>query len=214
MKKYLILALLVFAGLAAPSLSVAQALKVAAKGTKTITLSDKVGKNQFSWTSTAPLENILGTAEGVKGSITLDPQNLKTLKAKISVDVNTFKSGNETRDEHIKSAQWLNAAKHGTIEFSLANVEGLKTEGSKATGTAKGTFTMNGVSKELAIPFALEYLDASERTKKRAAGDLAVITADIQVALKDFNVAGSAGTIGNKVGETIKISAKLFGSTM
>ncbi|HET6512172.1 MAG TPA: YceI family protein [Candidatus Kapabacteria bacterium] len=189
------------------------ALKVKAKGTKTITLDDKVGKNQFQWFSTAPLENINGTAEGVKGTLTLDPQDLTSIKANISVEVGTFKSGNETRDEHIKAATWLNAAKHPRIEFTLDNVTALKTEGAKASGIANGKFTMHGVTKPIALPFTLDYLDASGKTAKRAAGDLVMITADINVSLKDFNVEGSNGTIGNKVGETIKISAKLFGAS-
>lgn len=208
-----LLVLLLAAGLSLPSQADAQALKVKAKGTKTVTLDDKVGKNQFQWFSTAPLENINGTAEGVKGTLTLNPQDLKSIKANISVEVNTFKSGNETRDEHIKAATWLNVEKHPRIEFTLDNVADLKVDGKQAKGTANGKFTMHGVTKPIAIPFTLEYLDASEKTAKRAKGDLVMITADINVSLKDFNVAGSNGTIGNKVGETIKVSAKLFGST-
>lgn len=219
MKNNFVLSLLVTALLSFPGISAAQSqsktlgLKVKAKGTRTVTLSDKVGKNQFSWSSTAPLEDIVGTAEGVKGTLTFDPQDLRTLQATISADVNTFKSGNDTRDQHIKGASWLDASKHSTIEFVLSDVRNVKIEGTKASGIANGKFTMRGVSKDIAIPFTLEYLEASERTAKRAPGDLVVIHADLEIALRDFNVAGSAGTIGQKVGETIKITAKLFGST-
>jgi hypothetical protein len=52
----------------------AQPLSVAASGTKRVTISDKVGKNQFSWSSDAPLEKIKGTAEGVSGSFSIDPK--------------------------------------------------------------------------------------------------------------------------------------------
>jgi polyisoprenoid-binding protein YceI len=212
MKRSLLI-LLLAAGLSLPSEADAEALKVKAKGAKTVTLDDKVGKNQFQWFSTAPVEDINGTAEGVKGTLTFDPQDLKSIKANISVEVNTFKSGNETRDEHIKAANWLNAAKHPRIDFTLDNVTEIKVNGAKATGLANGKFTMHGVTKSIAVPFTLEYLDASAKTAKRAKGDLVMITADINVSLKDFNVTGSQGTIGNKVGETIKVSAKLFGAT-
>jgi polyisoprenoid-binding protein YceI len=195
------------------STALANSLKVKAKGAKTVKLSDKVGKNQFQWTSKAPLESIDGTAEGVKGTITLDPANLSSLKANISVDVNTFKSGNDMRDDHIKNASWLDAEKYATIDFTLENVTNIATKDHTAKGIANGKITLHGVTKNIAIPFTLEYHDASAKTAKRAPGDLVMITADLEVSLKDFNVAGSQGTIGNKVGETIKVTAKLFGST-
>ena len=39
-------------------------------GNRTFTISDKVGKNQISFVSTAPLEKIHGTASAVSGSVT------------------------------------------------------------------------------------------------------------------------------------------------
>lgn len=207
--------LLVIAGMMALAGHVAaeaQPLKVAARGSRTITLSDRVGKNQFTWSSDAPLEKIKGTAEGVVGTLTVDPQNLATLRGSISAQVSTMKTGNATRDEHLKGAQWLDARAHPQITFTIASVSGIRVTGNKASGTATGTFTMHGVSKTLSVPFSMTWLDESAATRKRAPGDLVMFDASFTVSLKDFKVVGTRGLVGSKVGETIAVRAKLFGS--
>lgn len=191
----------------------AQKLSVSAKGSKTVKLNDKVGKNQFTWNSDAPLEKIKGTAEGVTGSFTIDPQNPSNIKGTLSAKVSTMKTGNSTRDKHLQGSDWLDASKYPTISFTISSVSGVKTTGNKMTGTANGSFTMHGVTKTMAVPFTLTYLDESSETKKRATGDLVMIEANFNVSLADFKVKGKEGVVGSKVGETIKVTAKLFGST-
>ncbi|HVK38213.1 MAG TPA: YceI family protein [Candidatus Kapabacteria bacterium] len=188
-------------------------LAVRSTGSKTVTLTDRVGKNQFTWTSDAPLEKIKGTAEGVSGSFTIDPKNVAGLRGTISAQVATMKTGSGTRDEHLRGAQWLDAARHPQISFTISSVSNVKVTGNKATATATGTFSMHGVTKQMSIPFTITWLDESAATQKRAPGDLVMVEASFSVALKDFRVAGSQGLIGSKVGETIAITAKLFGST-
>jgi len=192
----------------------AQPLSKKARGIKTVKLSDKVGKNQFTWNSDAPMEKIQGTAEGVAGTLTLDPSNIATVRGTLSAQVTTFKSGNDMRDEHIRSATWLDAAKFPTLSFAITSVSNVKVKGNKATGNATGNFTMHGVTKQLTVPFTLTYIEESAVSRKRAPGDLVSITAQFNVALKDYNVAGSRGSIGSKVGESIVVKAQLFGSTV
>lgn len=182
-------------------------------GQKTVTLNDKIQKNQFTWVSEAPLENIKGSSEGVTGSFTIDPKNIAGIRGTISTQVKTMKTGNETRDSHLQNAAWLNAAKFPTITFKIESVSDVKANGNKATAKVTGDFTMHGVTKKMTIPFEVTYMPESAATKKRAPGDLVMIKADFTVGLKDYNVAGAQGIVGSKVGETIKITAQLFGST-
>lgn len=208
-----VLALAVIAALVASVASQAQPLRVAARGKKTVTLTDRVSKNQFLWTSDAPLEKIKGSAEGVSGVLTIDPQNVASIRGTISASVATMKTGNETRDGHLKGPQWLDAAKFPQITFTISAVSNVKVAGNKATGTASGAFTMHGVTRTISVPFAITYLDQSAATRKRAPGDLVMITADFAVSLKDFKVTGTNGLVGSKVGETIAVTAQLFGAT-
>jgi polyisoprenoid-binding protein YceI len=191
----------------------AQALVVSASGAKTVTLRDAVGKNQFVWKSDAPLEQIKGTAEGVSGTITLDPKNLAGMRGTIAAKVATMKTGNVTRDGHLTGAQWLDAAAFPNITFKVTSVSGVKVSGNTATGNATGAFTLHGVTKTIVVPFKLTYIDESAKTRARAPGDLLSLTAEFDIKLADFNIAGTKGMIGSKVGEQIHISAQLFGST-
>lgn len=182
-------------------------------GQKTVTLTDKIQKNQFTWISEAPLENIKGSSEGVTGSFTIDPKNLAGIKGTISTQVKTMKTGNETRDGHLQNSSWLDAAKYPSITFKIESVSNVKANGNKAIATATGDFTMHGVTKKMSIPFELTYLAESAATQKRAPGDLVMIKADFIVALKDYKISGAQGIVGSKVGETIKVTAQLFGNT-
>lgn len=204
---------LLIAGAATLGTVSAQPLTTKAKGARKIVLSNAVGANQFLWNSDAPLEKIQGTAEGVTGTLTLDPKNPASLRGTISAKVATMKSGNDMRDEHLRGETWLDAAKHPEITFVATSVSNVKTKGNTFTASVTGNFTMHGVTKTMTVPVTVQYLDASAKTRSRAPGDLVMITATFNVSLRDFNVAGSKGTVGSKVGEAIAISAKLFGST-
>jgi polyisoprenoid-binding protein YceI len=210
MKRFSLLALALCLAFGA---STASAQLSAGGGQKTVTLNDKIQKNQFTWVSEAPLENIKGSSEGVSGSFTIDPKNLAGIRGTISTQVKTMKTGNETRDGHLQNASWLDAGKYPVITFKIENVSDVKANGNKASAKATGDFTLHGVTKKMTIPVEITYMPESEATKKRASGDLVMIKADFTVGLKDFNVAGAQGIVGSKVGETIKISAQLYGNT-
>lgn len=212
MMKKLLTATIIIAATATAH-TIAQPLAVSASGQKKVTLSDKVGKNQFTWVSDAPLEKINGTAEGINGTLTIDPKNVAGIRGTISAQVATMKTGNSTRDGHLRSDQWLDAAKYPTISFTVASVKDVNISGATATGVAVGNFTMHGITKSVAVPFTLKYIEESAKTRERAPGDLVMLTAQFTISLKDFNIAGSRGTIGSKVGETIVVKAQLFGAT-
>jgi polyisoprenoid-binding protein YceI len=190
-----------------------QSFNVPGGGEKTVTMNDKVNKNQFIWVSDAPLENTKGSSEGVAGTLTMDTRDLSKIRGTITTQVATMKSGNDTRDHHLKSAEWLDASRFPLISFTITSVA-VTVNGNTATGTATGNFTMHGVTKKMSIPFSMKYLPESDKTRERAPGDLVMISADFNIALKDYNVAGQEGTIGSKVGETIKITAQLFGNAL
>jgi polyisoprenoid-binding protein YceI len=185
-----------------------------ANGEKIVTMNDKVNKNQFIWVSDAPLENTRGSSEAVTGTLTMNPANLSTIRGTISTQVSTMKSGNDTRDHHLKSPEWLDASRFPLISFAIASVSNVTVNGNVATGTAAGTFTMHGVTKQMSIPFKMTYVPESAKTRERAPGDLVMIAADFNISLKDYNIAGQEGTIGSKVGESIKITAQLFGNAL
>lgn len=189
----------------------AQGFKVKASGEQTFNFADERGRNQASFFSGAPLEDITGLSNEVKGSVTFNVNDIKTLSGKIFVPVASIKTGIDMRDEHMRSANWLNAAAFPEISFVIKKVNDVKIlADNKLSVKVTGTFTLHGVSKEVATDATLTYLDESEQTKMRAPGDLLGIQANFKIKLSDYGVDNKL--IGQKVSEIINVSVNIVGS--
>lgn len=195
---------------------VGSCLAVAAVTSSTVVFSDKAGKNQIKWTSTAPMENIDGIAELQSGSMTFSEDNWEATSAKIVVDVKSMKTGIGSRDKHLVSKTWLDASAYPTISYNVNKLSNVTVTSNKdgrvvRTATAHGTFTLRGVSKNMDVPITITRITANEKTRERVDGDIMVVKAEFDVALADYNVKGKSGMIGEKVGESIEIVATLVG---
>jgi len=189
-------------------------------GTKNFKLNPEVNQPVLKFYSTTPVEDIEGTVmydKDVISNVTLDPANIEELKGSISFNVKSLKTGIKMRDEHLCSPDWLNADKNPKISFEVLSVKNVKPSPKgelkgKADVSTKvvGNFSVNGKSKQIEVPVTLSYIKATEQTAKRAPGDFIMVDGEFEIALKDFDVKGSKGIIGKKVGETIKITFKLF----
>lgn len=212
------LAFAIVAALIGSSMAWATGFNVGVSGAKKVTFSNRVGANQITFESSAPLEDIKGTANDISGSITLDPSNIEATTGMITVKVKSMATGINKRDAHLMSSDWLNEPQYPVITFSIKSIKNVK-PGSNDNGksviqaVAVGDFSMHGVTRQIEIPITMTYIRESEKTKERAPGDLVMVQGDFSVALKDFKVEGTKGTVGSKVGETIKLKANFFGST-
>lgn len=207
---------MVFAGSAV--LSAATGFGLGVSGAKKVTFDNRVGANQIVFTSSAPLEDIEGSASDIGGSITLDPANIEATTGKIVVKVASMQTGIQKRDSHLMSEPWLNQEKYPQITFDikeLKNVQRVSGDNGKAVvkAIAVGDFTLHGVTKRMEVPVTITYIRESQKTKERAPGDFVMVQGDFSIALKDFKVEGTKGTVGSKVGETIQLKTNLFGST-
>ena len=190
----------------------------AAAGTKKVTFDNRVGANQIAFESSAPLEDIKGTANDISGSIMLDPANIEATTGMITVKVKSMETGIKKRDGHLMSSDWLDEARYPTITYSIKSVKNVKrvsNDNSKSVveGVATGDFSLHGTTRQLDVPITMTYIRESEKTKERAPGDLVMVQGEFSIALKDFKVEGTKGTVGSRVGETIRLKANLFGST-
>lgn len=187
----------------------AQGFKVKASGEQTINFADN--KNQATFFSTTPLEDITGVSNDVKGSVTFNVSDIKTLKGKVIVTVASIKTGIEMRDGHLQSAGWLDAATYPEISFEITKVSDVKVVAdNKVTSKVTGNYTMKGVTKEVVADVTLTYLDESEQTKMRAPGDLLGVQAKFNVKLSDYGVNNKL--VGQKVSENVEVSVNIVGS--
>ncbi|HCY75362.1 MAG TPA: YceI family protein [Ignavibacteriales bacterium] len=187
----------------------AQGFKVKASGEQNFRFTDN--KNQATFFSTTPFEDITGLTNDVKGSVNFNVSDLKTLKGKLTVSVASIKTGIEMRDGHLQSAGWLNAESYPEIIFEIKNISDIKpVADNKVTAKVTGNFSLHGVTKEVIADATLTYLDESEQTKIRAAGDLLGVQAKFNVKLSDYGVNNKL--VGQKVSENIEVSVNVVGS--
>lgn len=162
---------------------------------------DVAGQARFI--SDAPVEKIVGTAP-VMGSFSIDFEKPNTVTGAFKVPVSQMKTGNETRDEHLQGAEWLNAAKCPNVEFSAdsADVKEAKAADDRGISTlklaVKGKMVINCVSQPM----------TANVTVKRK-GKMTKIGGKFDIKLANFKVEGKKGVVGKKVGETIQIAINL-----
>lgn len=193
------------------SASLAQGFNVSASGEQIFSFSDKYGRNQATFFSTTPLEDINGLTNDVNGSVTFDVGDLTTLSGTIALSTASLKTGIDLRDEHLRSANWLDADSYPEISFAIKSVSNIEpVESNKLTAKVTGDFTAHGVTKEITADVTMTYLDESEQTQKRAPGDLLGVQAIFNITLSDYEVDNMV--LGQKVSDNIEIGVNIVGS--
>ena len=182
-------------------------------------VADPMGRDTITFTSSAPLEDIVGTSNQVRGYVVFDPSNPKKGgRGVLSIPVATLKTGIPLRDEHLQSADWLNAAAHPEITFTIKKMSNIRKvkglAGQSFQASLEGDLEMNGRKRKVRVSSArFAYLPESERTKAKAPGDLLAGRASLSVSLKDFGVKGFDGVIGSKVSEKVQIRISFVASS-
>jgi polyisoprenoid-binding protein YceI len=182
------------------------------KGEQTFSFKDKMGRNQATFFSTTPLEDITGMSSDVWGTVSFDIEDVEnTLNGEVLISTASLKSGIDLRDEHIRSADWLDAEQFPTISFNIKKVTGIeKIEDNEIKVKVLGEFTAHGVTKEVESEVTLVYLEENEMTKMKAPGDLLGVRASFNINLADYGVQHMV--LGKRVSEEIEINVNIVGS--
>ena len=197
--------------LAAITISFAQGFKVETTGKQSFNFEDKKNRNQASFFSTTPLEDVTGISNVVMGKVTFDVADIKTLKGSISIPVASLDTGIELRNEHLVSPNWMDAESYPNITFEITSVNDVKVEAdNKLAAKVTGDFTAHGVTKQVVADATMTYLVESEQTKQRAPGDLFGVQASFNIVLSDYDIENMV--IGQKFAEEIEISINMVGS--
>jgi polyisoprenoid-binding protein YceI len=204
--KSLVVALLLIAG------TLANGFDVDRSGLQSFSFKDKMGSNQATFYSSAPLEDITGMSTDVWGNVSFDVADIvNTLEGEVKISTASLKSGIDLRDEHIRSDNWLNAEKYPEITFNIKDVKDVnEIDANKIKATVTGEFTVHGVTKDITSEVELTYLEESEFTKIRLPGDLLGVKAKFNIKLSDFGVQNMA--LGKRVADEIEITINIVGS--
>lgn len=186
-------------------------LALASAAPLTFDFKDPKGVNNAVFKLDAPLEAINGSANGVLGTVTFDPENPGATKGKIVVDATTLTVPNPMMKGHLHSPMWLDTAKNKEISFEAKELKHVKTTGDKTTADASGTLTIKGVAKEVTVPVTLTYLKGKLGQRvPNMKGDLLVIRANFTVKRSDYRI--NPGAPEEKVSDTIDLTLSIAGA--
>jgi polyisoprenoid-binding protein YceI len=164
----------------------------------------------ITFDSQADIETIVGTTNKATGTIKADLEK-GTGSVSISVPVASMKTGIDMRDEHLRSANWMDEGKFADITFVSKKVEGVKDSKNKVKVT--GDFTMKGVSKEMTV--IVDWKELSAETTKKGGfpeGRWLKFTTEFPVKITEFGVKIPEGA-GSKVADTWTVKMAIFAGT-
>ncbi len=95
---------------------------------------------------------VTGRFEAVDADIWVDPSNLSTFRVEAIIPVASIDTGNEKRDNHLKSADFFDGERYPQITFVSKEVKSV--EGSRFT--VVGDLTIKGITKPVTLN--VEYL--------------------------------------------------------
>lgn len=178
---------------------------------QTFDFKDPKGVNNAGFKLDAPLEAIQGSANGVSGTVTFDPESPAATKGRIAVAAATLHVPNPMMQGHLHGNQWLDVAKFPDITFEAKELKNVKTDGDNTTAEVNGTLTIKGVAKDITAPVKLTYLkDKLGQRVPNMKGDLLVIRSNFTIKRSDFGINPDAPT--DKVSNDIELTLSVAGA--
>lgn len=173
---------------------------------------DPKGVNNAVFNLDAPLESVNGSASGISGSVSFDPENPASTTGKIVVAAESLTVPNPMQKEHLHSANWLDVAKYPEITFEAKSLANVKTEGNATSADVSGSFSLHGISKDITVPVKFTYLkDKLGARVPNQSGDLLVIRATFSINREDFGI--QKGNYEDKVSPTINLTLSIAGAS-
>ncbi|KPD03198.1 YceI family protein [Moellerella wisconsensis] len=132
---------------------------------------------------------VYGSFKDFDGSFTYDEKDPAKDRVDVLIKTNSIDTNHAERDKHLRSADFLNAAKFPEAKFVSTNV---KKEGDKYL--VSGDFTLNGVTKPLTLNAKI-----LGEGKDPWGGYRAGFEAYGNIKLKDFNIKSDLGPKSQEV---------------
>ena len=141
---------------------------------------------------------VKGHFRSVRGTILLDEADPSRSSVEVEIETPSLYSGVEYRDNHLKSADFLDIERHPMITFKSTRVELLSSDQAKVFGE----LTIRGITREVALDTEL-----SGRGKDPRGREVVSFDARTQINRKDFGLTWNLAleTGGFLVGDIIKI---------
>jgi polyisoprenoid-binding protein YceI len=146
------------------------------------------------------VSTVRGEFGKVAGTATVDDGNLTKSSVEATIDAGSIDTRNEKRDQHLKSPDFLDVARHPTIAFKSKKVERVADARFKVTGD----LTLHGVTKEVVLD-----VEGSPVPLKDPFGNVKLGgTATTRINRRDFGIVWNKAleTGGVVVGDEVQIT--------
>jgi polyisoprenoid-binding protein YceI len=146
--------------------------------------------------------NVKGHFASFKGDAHIDEQNPANSKVDVTIDVASITTGNEGRDNHLRSPDFFDVAKFPTATFHSTSVEAVGQDRLRVTGD----LTIRDVTKPVTLDVSVE-----GKVKNPYGKELYAISATTSFSRKEFglewNVALESGgwLVSDKVNIAIEV---------
>lgn len=149
------------------------------------------------------ISNVKGSIKGISGELTEHATDASLSSIEANLDVSTLHTGEEQRDAHLKSADFLDVEKYPKITFKSTKVERKGSEEYAVTGD----LTIHGVTKPVTLA-----VEGPTPPQKDPWGNTRIgLEATTKINRKDFGLTWNAAleTGGVMVGEEVHITIEL-----
>jgi polyisoprenoid-binding protein YceI len=148
------------------------------------------------------ISNVRGEFSKLSGTVVIDPADVTKSTVEVTLEVASINTREPQRDEHLRSADFLDAANHPAITFRSRRVTAVGPNRFKLTGD----LTIRGVTKEVTFD-----VDGPTAPVKDPWGNVrAGITASEKINRQDFGlvwnalIEGGGVVVGDEVSITIE----------
>ena len=93
------------------------------------------------------IAHVRGQFNKLDGTVYFDPQNIAGSSVELTIEASSVKTGVQKRDDHLKSADFLDVGKYPDISFKSVSIGSI--EGTQANVT--GDLTLHGVTRRITV---------------------------------------------------------------
>lgn len=144
--------------------------------------------------------NITGRFDKVESEFAFDAADPAQSSVKVTIPVESISTGVAKLDEHLRSADFFDAAQYPTATFTSTAVT-VAGEGKLAVA---GDLTIHGITKPVVMDVTINKIAEHPMSKKPAAG----FDASFQVKRSEFGVGGYAPAVSDEVRIDITVEAQ------
>jgi len=155
----------------------------------------------FSVSIMAGLSKVSGKFTDLTVTLTNDEKDITKSSVNVVIKAASINTGIAARDNHLRSADFFDVEKFPEITFQSKHIE---KKGKQLL--AVGTFTMHGVSKEIALPFQITGVNKDPASKKMNLG----YSARTVLNRRDYGINWTHPKVPNFVGDNVEIEIDLI----